>query len=137
MRKLLGFLVLASAAAAAQTGSTQPDRIVVTIDASKTGEPISRCHVRGTLTSADRERPWVDTPMVHLFREPLAPGDRNPHARRHALEPNSRLGLLPPQDLDGVWIGIPTKEICHRPPGGDRDRLVRQNGCHQEKPRGP
>jgi hypothetical protein len=41
---------------------------------NQTGEPISRCHVRGTLTSADRERPWVDTPMVHRFREPLAPG---------------------------------------------------------------
>jgi hypothetical protein len=41
---------------------------------NQTGEPISRCHCRGTLSSADRDRPWVDTPMVHRFREPLAPG---------------------------------------------------------------
>ncbi len=41
MRKLLGLILLASAVAAAQTGNTQPDRIAVTIDASRTGAPIS------------------------------------------------------------------------------------------------
>ncbi len=41
MRKLLGLILLASAVAAAQTGNTQPDRIAVTIDASKTSAPIS------------------------------------------------------------------------------------------------
>ncbi len=41
MRKLFGLALFAAAVATAQTGNTQPDRIALTIDASKTGEPIS------------------------------------------------------------------------------------------------
>ncbi len=51
---------------------------------NNTGEPISWCHCRGLLTSAERERPWVDAPLEHRLRGNLAPGE----ARELRIVPN-------------------------------------------------
>lgn len=83
---------------------------------NETGEPISRCHCRGILTSPERDRPWVDAPFVHRFRDDLPPGE----TRNVRIVPN---WLGPwggaPKDRDDLTLDIAVNRLY----GTDRTEL--------------
>ena len=83
---------------------------------NNTGEPISWCHCRGRLTSAERRRPWVDAPIEHRLRGNLAPGE----TRNLRIVPN---WLGPwgggPKDRDDLKLEVELTRLV----GEDRKRL--------------
>lgn len=73
-----------------------------------TPETITGCRCRGRLSSAERERPWVDAGLEHRFKGGLAPGE----TRELRLVPNW-LGPwgAAPKDRDDLVLSVEPKRL--------------------------
>jgi hypothetical protein len=75
---------------------------------NETGQAIRRCHCRGTLSSPERDEPWVDDRFTHEMHDALAPGE----ARTLRVVPN---WLGPwgrgPKDRDDLQLTVTLDQL--------------------------